>query len=105
MRRGEVFAYTPPSAHGREQAGSRYGVIVHSDALLPRSVVIVAPTSTSAWPASYRPEIVVRKETTRVLVEQMRATDVGRLGRRVGHVTVEEQWEIDEALRAVLGLR
>lgn len=105
MRRGDVVAYTPPRTRGREQAGSRLGVIVQADALLPRSVVMVAPTSASARSASYRPEIIVRKATTRVLVEQVQAVDVGRLGRRVGHVTVEEQWSIDAALNTVLGLR
>jgi mRNA interferase MazF len=73
--------------------------------MLPRSVVVVAPTSRRARPASFRPEIEVDGETTRVLVEQVSAIDAGRLGRLVGHVTPEQQWGIDEALLTVLGLR
>jgi len=42
--------------------------------------------------------------TTRVLVEQLSAVDVSRLGDRVGRVTVEQQWQIDAALLTVLGL-
>ena len=38
-----------------EQRGRRFGVLAQSDALLPRSVVQVAPTSTSARPATFRP--------------------------------------------------
>jgi mRNA interferase MazF len=67
-------------------------------------VIIVAPTSRSARPASFRPEILLAGETTRVLVEQLGAVDVQRLGRRAGRVTNEELWDIDEALATVLGL-
>jgi len=77
---------------------------VQSDAFLPRSVVLVAPTSRSARPASFRPEIEIDGVTTRVLVEQVGAVDVGRLGDLVGHLTPEERWGIDTALLTVLGL-
>ncbi len=105
MRRGDVFVLPVPRGHGHEQRGRRYGVTVQSDALLPRSVVLVAPTSRSARPASFRPEIIVEDDATRVLVEQVGAVDAGRLGDLVGHVTPEELWGIDEALMTVFGLR
>lgn len=43
-------------ARGHEQGGNRYAIIVQSD-LLPLSTWLVTPTSTSARPASFRPEI------------------------------------------------
>jgi mRNA interferase MazF len=89
---------------GHEQAGERLAVVVQADEMLPRSVVIVAPTSRSARPASFRPEIEVGGTLTRVLVEQLGAVDVQRLGKRMGHVTVEEIWALDDALATVLGL-
>ena len=104
MRRGEVYRFRLPRGVGREQHGERYGVVVQADELLPRSVVIVAPTSRSARPASFRPEVEVSGETTRVLVEQLGAVDAQRLGKRVGHLTAEELWAVDDALLAVLGL-
>jgi mRNA interferase MazF len=79
-------------------------VIVQADALLPRSVVLTAPTSRSARPASFRPEIFVGHQRTKVLVEQVGAVDATRLGSLVGHVSPEELWGIDEALLTVLGL-
>jgi mRNA interferase MazF len=79
--------------------------VVQANELLPRSVVLVAPTSLSARSASFRPEVEVLGETTRVLVEQVGAVDVGRLGDLIGRVTPEQQWGIDEALLTVLGLR
>jgi mRNA-degrading endonuclease toxin of MazEF toxin-antitoxin module len=67
--------------------------------------VLVAPTSLSARPASFRPEIDLLGETIRVLVEQVGAIDAGQLGDLVGRVTPDQQWGIDEALTTVLGLR
>ena len=93
-----------PKGFGHEQQGERYGVVVQSDALLPRSVVLVAPTSRSAKPASFRPEVEVSGSMTRVLVEQLGAVDGQRLGRRVGRLTAAELWAVDEALLTVLGL-
>ena len=78
--------------------------MVQSDAFLPRSVVLIAPTSRSARTASFRPKVEIEGVTTRVLVEQVGAVDVGRLGDLVGHLTPEERWGIDTALLTVLGL-
>jgi mRNA interferase MazF len=80
-------------------------VVVQADAMLPRSVVVIAPTSRSARAASYRPQIELAGETTLVLVEQIGAVDVERLGSLAGHVSREELWGIDDALLTVLGLR
>ena len=104
MRRGEVYRFRLPKGFGHEQHGERYGVVVQADELLPRSVVIVAPTSRSARPASFRPEVTVAGQETRVLVEQLGAVDVERLGKRVGLLAAAEMWSVDEALVTVLGL-
>ena len=105
MRRGDVFELRLPRGVGHEQRGGRYGVVVQSDAMLPRSVVLVAPTSTSARPASFRPVIELKGLETMVLVEQVGAVDVSRLGDVVGHLRPEEQWGVDLALSTVLDLR
>ena len=104
MRRGDIYRLTTGRTTGHEQRGERFGVVLQSDAFLPRSVVIVAPTSRSALDASFRPEIDAAGETTRVLVEQMVAVDASRLGDLVGRVTPQEQWGIDDAVTTVLGL-
>ena len=104
MRRGEVYKFRVPKGIGHEQGGERFAVVVQADELLPRTVVLVAPTSRSARPASFRPEIEIGGAVTRVLVEQLGAVDVQRLGNRVGQLAVEETWSLDEALATVLGL-
>jgi mRNA interferase MazF len=104
VQRGDVYRFKLPKGVGHEQQGARFGVVVQADAMLPRSVVLVAPTSRSAKPASFRPEVVVAGDSTRVLVEQLGAVDVQRLGRRVGALAADEMWAIDDALASVLGL-
>ncbi|WP_322754243.1 type II toxin-antitoxin system PemK/MazF family toxin [Frankia sp. Cas3] len=102
--RGDVYQMRAPrDARGHEQRGNRYAVIVQSD-LLPLSTWLVAPTSTSARPASFRPEVEIDNQATRVLVEQTAAVDPERLGRFVGHLSAVEMADIDTALRTVLGL-
>ncbi len=105
MLRGDIYELRMPRGQGHEQRGRRFGVVVQANELLPRSVVLVAPTSRSAKPASFRPEIDLLGENTRILVEQVGAVDAGRIGDLVGRVTPQQQWGIDEALLTILGLR
>jgi mRNA interferase MazF len=102
--RGEVHRLrSPRGTRGHEQAGARYAVVVQSD-LLPLSTWLVAPTSTSARAATFRPEVSIKGRPTRVLAEQTSAVDPQRLGDSAGHLTLEELRRVDAALRLVLGL-
>jgi mRNA interferase MazF len=105
VRRTEIYRLRVPSGSGHEQQGPPCGVVVQADALLPRSVVLVAPTSRSARAASFRPQVEVAGEDTKVLVEQLGAVDVRSLGDLVGRLTPDEAWGVDEALKLVLDLR
>ncbi|MBU1227002.1 MAG: type II toxin-antitoxin system PemK/MazF family toxin [Actinobacteria bacterium] len=104
MRRGDILTLRLPKGIGHEQHGRRFGVVVQADALLPRSVILIAPTSQGARAASFRPEIEIHGARTRVLVEQVGAVDIQRLGDLAGRLSPEEQWGVDTALRTVLGL-
>jgi mRNA interferase MazF len=104
LTRGDIYRIRLPAVRGREQAGRRYGVIVQPDELLGLSTAIVAPTSRSAAAATFRPEVDLANERTRVLVEQLRAVDVDRLGKFAGRLTADEQQAVDEALTLVLDL-
>lgn len=102
--RGEVFRlHAPRRARGHEQSGSRYVVVVQSDQL-PLSTWLVAPTSTAARAASFRPEVEISGRVTRVLAEQTAAVDPGRLGKSAGYLSLEEMRRVDAALRIVLEL-
>jgi len=78
-------------------------VVIQSDSLV-LSTWLVAPTSTSALAASFRPEVEVLGRRTQVLAEQTAAVDPQRLGDRVGRLTNDEMRQVDAALRLVLGL-
>jgi mRNA interferase MazF len=102
--RGDVHAITLPRGRRRVQHGRRYVVIVQADDLLALSTIVVCPTSTSAPPASFHPEIELANERTRVLCEMVGAVDARVLGDQVGHLGHEELRSIDEGLSLVLGL-
>jgi mRNA interferase MazF len=102
--RGEVFRlHAPRGNRGHEQSGSRYAVVVQSDQL-PLSTWLAAPTSTAARAASFRPEVEIAGHITRVLAEQTAAVDPSRLGKSVGHLTLDEMRRVDAALRIALDL-
>ncbi|WP_347350662.1 type II toxin-antitoxin system PemK/MazF family toxin [Intrasporangium sp.] len=102
--RGEVYRLPAPrDARGHEQRNRRYAVVVQSDQL-PLSTWLVAPTSTSARAAGFRPEVDIEGRLTRVLAEQTAAVDPTRLGESVGHLGFDELRRVEAALRLVLEL-
>ena len=97
MVRGEVFRIPPPTrARGHEQRGARYAVVVQADEFLGLSTLLVAPTSTSARAASFRPTITLAGQKTRVLAEQTTVVDPERLGRSAGRLDAQELRAVDE---------
>ena len=102
--RGEIFRlHAPRRAQGHEQSGPRYAVVVQSDRL-PLSTWLVAPTSTSARAASFRPEVEIDGRITRVLAEQTAAVNPGRLGNSMGYLSHEDMRRVNAALRIVMDL-
>ena len=105
MVRGEVFRLPAPRhARGHEQRGARYAVVVQADEFLDLSTTLIAPTSMSAIPASFRPSVTIEGDLTRILVEQTTVVDPERLGRSAGRLEASELRAVDEALLLVLGL-
>ena len=105
MVRGEVFRLPPHrGTRGHEQRGARYAVVVQVDEFLDLSTTLVAPTSTGARPASFRPAIVLDGRETRVLVEETTVVDPQRLGRSAGRLEAGELRAVDDALALILGL-
>ena len=105
MVRGEILRLPAPrGVRGREQRGARYAVVVQADEFLDLSTTLVAPTSTSAMSATFRPTIRLMDEDTRVIVEQTTVVDPQRLGRSVGRLSSGELRAVDDALALILGL-
>lgn len=105
MVRGDVQAITLPRRGGHVQHGRRFAVIVQADDLLALSTVVICPTSTSAPPASFHPEIELDGEPTRVLCEMVGAIDARSLSHQVAHLGYDDLRAVDDALLLVLGLQ
>lgn len=102
--RGDIYRLkSPRNAVGHEQRGPRYAVVLQSDRL-HSSTLIVAPTSTSVRPASWRPEVDVNGTATRIVIDQMTCVDVRRLGDLAGRLSPQEMDELSSALRWALEL-
>ncbi|MEU8204457.1 type II toxin-antitoxin system PemK/MazF family toxin [Streptosporangium sp. NPDC049046] len=103
--RGDVYRLRAPrDAMAHEQRGERFAVILQSDFLSHLSTVLIAPTSASAPPAPFRPEVELLGKQSRVMVEQTMAVTLHRLGDFAGRLDPAEIEEVDEALHTVLGL-
>jgi mRNA interferase MazF len=102
--RGDVHRIKLPGKRGHVQQGRRYAVIVQADDLLALSTVVICPTSRSAFPATFHPEVMIADQPTPVLCEMVGAVDARVLGDRIGHLAREELRAVDEALLLVLDL-
>ena len=93
---GDVHRFRLSKRIGHEQHGDRFAVVVRGEEFLPRSVVIVAPTSRSARPASFRPDAdIAGDKTTHILVEQVGAVDARNLGELVGYSPTRSSGGVD----------
>lgn len=103
--RGDIYRLRGNrQAQGHEQRGPRYAIVVQSD-YLSLSTLLVAPTSTSARPADFRPTIAIDGTETRVLVEQTSALNAEtRLGDFAGRLDASELADLNRALALVFGL-
>jgi mRNA interferase MazF len=103
--RGAVYRVDLGDAkRGHEQRGRRYGLML-SPSDMPWSVVTIVPTSRSAQPAIFRPELEIAGVVTRVLVDQIRTVDVRYVhGEPVHYLDRDELAEVERALTRYLGL-
>jgi mRNA interferase MazF len=105
LQRGDLVSFRGVQrAKGHEQQGQRYAAIVQSDAFSRLGTVLIVPTSTSAQPAVFRPEITLRGRRTRLLTDQLLAVDRSRVGRSVRRLSAPEVDELESAISLVFGL-
>jgi mRNA interferase MazF len=89
---------------GHEQRGKRLGLVLsnHHDSW---STVTVIPTSTSAEPAIFRPEVILAGRETRLLVDRMRSIDTSFVvGDIAGFLGYEDMEQVEYAVVRYLGL-
>lgn len=89
---------------GHEQRGRRYAVVL-SPHDMDWSVATVVPTSRSAQPAVFRPELELLGEHTRFLADQIRSVGIAHIhGEPVSFLTYGELRRIEHAVTLYLGL-
>ncbi|MFF2620199.1 type II toxin-antitoxin system PemK/MazF family toxin [Oerskovia jenensis] len=104
MIRGAVYRVDLGAPRGHEQGGRRYGLVL-SPSEMNWSVATIVPTSTSARPATFRPELVIDGQQTLLLVDQIRTVDTSYLvGDPVDYLNHEELTTVEQAVIHYLGL-
>lgn len=105
MIRGAVYRVDFGDAkRGHEPRGRRFAVVM-SPSSMPWSVVTVVPTSTSAQPAAFRPELEIMGTKTRFLVDQIRTVDAAYIhGDPVDYLERDEMAEVEHAVAHYLAL-
>lgn len=100
--RGEAYRLHA-RGRGHEQRGRRFAVVLQPE-WLNLSTWVVAFTSTSARPTTFRPSVVIAGQETLVMCDQLDTVDLVRLTDPVGSLTLNELQRVDEALTLVLDL-
>lgn len=104
MIRGAVYRVDLGAPRGHEQGGRRYGLVL-SPSEMNWSVATIVPTSTSARPATFRPELVIDGQQTLLLVDQIRTVDTAYLvGDHVDYLNHDELTTVEQAVIHYLGL-
>jgi mRNA interferase MazF len=105
MIRGAVYPIDLGDAkRGHEQRGRRLGVVIsiEQDSW---STVTVIPTSTSAQPSVFRPEVVIAGRQTRILVDQIRTIDASYVaGDLVDYLSRDDMAQVEHTLSRYFGL-
>ncbi|MEV5007284.1 type II toxin-antitoxin system PemK/MazF family toxin [Streptomyces sp. NPDC055692] len=106
MIRGSVYRVDLGDAkRGHEQKGKRLGIVL-SNVPDNWSTAVIVPTSTSAQPAIFRPQLVIAGRETRALTDQVRTIDTQFVvGDPVDHLTGQDMAQVEFALGRLLGLR
>ncbi len=96
--RGTVYRVDLGRPRGPERGGRRFGLVV-SPSDSPLAVATMVPTSTSAGPSVYRPELEIAGQPRRMLVDQVRSVDVDHIvGDPVDDLTWDRMGEVEAAL-------
>lgn len=105
-RRGEIYWVALDPALGTEIRKTRPAVVISNDSCnrYGSRVVVLPVTSNvdSLYPGEARVEI--RGAPARVLGDQIRSIDKSRLRSRIGNLTGDELFDVEEAVRITLAL-
>lgn len=105
--RGDVHRFRPgKTPKGHEQHGERYAIVVLASRYSNLSSWMIVPTSTSARPYLFRPQVALPGVgSTLALCDALVSVDPAqRLGEQVGFMKPVDMQQIDYALQQLLDL-
>jgi mRNA interferase MazF len=111
IKRGDLFWVDLAPTQGSEQAGYRPVVVIQNDIgneFAP--TVIVAPLTTKSFSKEYPTNVNLPKgvsglkESSTVLLSQIRTVDKKRLEKKIGHLSADYLARVDQAIKISLGL-
>ena len=105
MIRGAVYPVDLGEAkRGHEQRGRRLGLVISIEQNA-WSTVTILPTSTSAQAAIFRPDVVIARRGTKILVDQIRTIDIRYVtGELVDYLSRDDMAHVERSLTRYLGL-
>ena len=105
MIRGAVYPVDLGDAkRGHEQRGRRLGLVISIEQHA-WSTVTILPTSTSAQAAIFRPDVVIARRGTKILVDQIRTIDIRYVtGELVDYLSRDDMAQVEHCLSRHLGL-
>jgi mRNA interferase MazF len=105
MIRGAVYPIDLGDAkRGHEQRGRRLGLVISIEQNA-WSTVTILPTSTSAQPAVFRPEVVIAGRDTKILIDQIRTIDTSYVaGELVDYLSRDDMAHVEHNVSRYLGL-
>ena len=106
--RGDVIWADLNPTKGREQAGSRPVLILSHDVFNERSGTVIAVALTSQpqrarFPLTYEVTTINFPKKSWVKISQIRTLSIQRLGKKLGHISVEEVNTIVDGLNEIIG--
>ena len=105
MIRGAIYPVDlGETKRGHEQRGRRLGLVISVEQNNWSTVTII-PTSTSAQPAVFRPDVVIAGRATRILTDQIRTIDAAYVtGELVDYLSRDDMAQVEHGLARYFGL-
>lgn len=105
-KRGEIIWVNLEPAIGGESQKNRPGLIISNDIGNElSSIVIVAPITSkikNIYP--FEVKIVVQGKPAKIMLNQCRAIDKSRLGKKINNIDTETMKAVEEAIKIVFSL-
>jgi mRNA interferase MazF len=105
-RRGEVYWVNLEPTIGSETQKTRPGLVISNDIGNEMSdVVIIAPiTSKTKNVYPFEVLLLVNNKQGKAMINQCRAIDKSRLGKKMCSISLEEMYEVEEAIKIVFAI-